>query len=129
MTALHGYSFTMTQEAIDAWAALSGDFNPLHVEPAYAAASPFGGTIAHGHIAAAILSHLCLHRFGDAWTSGGELDGLRFKAPVRPGCTYRILTIDAGPSCVVEVVADDGTVCITGTIRLPDRHGVDDREG
>ena len=42
---------TVTQDAIDAYAELSTDFNPLHVDPEAAAASEFGGIIAHGPIA------------------------------------------------------------------------------
>ena len=38
----------ISQERINRWAELSGDFNLLHVDPAYAANTPFKGTIAHG---------------------------------------------------------------------------------
>ena len=38
----------ITQERIAGWAELSGDFNRLHVDPAYARETRFGGTIAHG---------------------------------------------------------------------------------
>ena len=36
----------MTQEIIDSWAYISGDYNPLHTDPDFAAATRFGGTIA-----------------------------------------------------------------------------------
>jgi acyl dehydratase len=38
----------VTQETVDTFAEASGDFNPLHVDPAVARESPFGGTITHG---------------------------------------------------------------------------------
>ena len=41
---------TISQELIDAYASISGDFNPIHVDRQAAAASAFGGTIAHGCI-------------------------------------------------------------------------------
>ena len=57
-----GITDEVTQDGIDAYAELSGDFNPLHVDPEAAAASEFGGIIAHGPIA--------LHAFFRAATSG-----------------------------------------------------------
>lgn len=40
----------ITQDMIEVYAAISGDFNPIHVDAQVAAASAFGGTIAHGCI-------------------------------------------------------------------------------
>lgn len=40
----------LTREAILAYADLSHDHNPLHVDEAVAAASPFGGIVAHGFL-------------------------------------------------------------------------------
>jgi len=42
-----------TQDDIDRYADLSGDRNPLHVAPEFAATTRFGGTIAHGLFVAA----------------------------------------------------------------------------
>ena len=39
------------QDVIDAYADLSGDYNPLHVDVEAGEAAGFGGTIAHGPIA------------------------------------------------------------------------------
>ena len=44
------HSIRITQAMIHAYAELSGDFNPIHVDPATAARTQFGGTIAHGCI-------------------------------------------------------------------------------
>ena len=38
----------ITQDDIDVYADLTGDDNPIHVDAAAAAASPYGGRIAHG---------------------------------------------------------------------------------
>jgi acyl dehydratase len=38
----------ITQEEIDAFAEVTGDYQWIHVDPARAASSPFGSTIAHG---------------------------------------------------------------------------------
>ncbi len=43
----------VTAEAIDAFAELSGDENPIHLDEAYAAETMFGGRVAHGMLSAA----------------------------------------------------------------------------
>ncbi len=45
-----------TDEAIMAFAKLSGDYNPIHVDEDYAAKSTFGKRIAHGALSASIIS-------------------------------------------------------------------------
>ena len=75
---------TVTAADIDGFAAVSGDHNPIHVDDAFAATTPFGGRIAHGMLAAAFISA----------TVGNELPGpgtvyitqsLKFRRPVKPG--------------------------------------------
>ena len=39
---------TFTQRDFDRFAALSGDDNPIHVDPAFAARTRFGRTVCHG---------------------------------------------------------------------------------
>jgi len=41
-------SLTFTQEQFDEFARLSGDNNPIHVDPTFAAGTRFGKTVAHG---------------------------------------------------------------------------------
>lgn len=48
----------LTQDDFDAFAALSGDFNAIHVDAAFAAASAFGRTVAHGVMLTALLRAL-----------------------------------------------------------------------
>ena len=59
------------QDRIDRWAKLSGDFNRLHVDEAYARNTPFKGTIAHGPISLAFLNELMMDCFGEGWAVGG----------------------------------------------------------
>jgi 3-hydroxybutyryl-CoA dehydratase len=96
----------LTQERIDGYARASGDFNPIHVDPAYAAASPFGGTIAHGMLLLAYLSEMLTAAFGRAWLGGGRLK-VRFKGVARPGDT---LTVRGQ----VERVQDEGRRLFAG---------------
>ncbi len=45
---------TITEADVVAFAGLSGDFNPLHTDAAFAASTPFGERIAHGMLVMAI---------------------------------------------------------------------------
>ncbi|TAK65754.1 MAG: acyl dehydratase [Dehalococcoidia bacterium] len=77
---------TITQAQIDAYAEASGDHNPIHVDPAFAAATPFAGTIAHGMLVLALIGEMMFRAFGERWLASGKLK-VRFKAPTRPGDT------------------------------------------
>jgi acyl dehydratase len=74
---------TITQPQIDAYADASSDYNPIHVDPAFAAATPFAGTIAHGMLVLALIGEMMHAAHGDAWLRAGRLK-VRFKAPTRP---------------------------------------------
>ena len=76
----------VTQERIGAYATASGDHNPIHVDAAFAAATPFGGTIAHGMLVLALIGEMMRAAFGEEWSASGKLK-VRFKAPTRPGDT------------------------------------------
>jgi acyl dehydratase len=113
----------MTQEVIDAWAGVSGDYNPLHTDPTFAATSRFGGTIAHGHLPLAWFCELLIGWAGVSWLSDGELADVRFVAPVRPGADYEVsgtVTGTEGERAMidVEVTGPDGT-CVRGGAVAP----------
>ena len=48
------FSKTVTETDIAMFAAISGDFNPVHVDAQYAAGTPFGARVAHGTITLAL---------------------------------------------------------------------------
>lgn len=80
------YSKTVSEADIVAFANVSGDTNPVHMDEAFAAASPFKGRIAHGMLSAAFISTV----FGTRLPGPGCIyisQALRFKAPVRIGDT------------------------------------------
>ncbi len=79
----------ITQEKINLYAEASGDFNPIHVDEAFAAQTPLGGTIAHGMLILAYVSEMMTQAFGKNWVSNGKLS-IRFKAPARPGDTVTV---------------------------------------
>src|SRR5579862_3366465 len=79
----------ITPERVRAYAQASGDQNPIHLDPVFAATTEFGGTIAHGMLLLAYMSRLLSARFGHAWPMTGALDA-RFRAPALVGATVII---------------------------------------
>ena len=77
---------TLTLEDIYAFAAVSGDTNPSHLNSEYATDSPFQGVIAHGMWGGALISALLGNQFPGAGTV--YLDQvLHFVNPIRVGDT------------------------------------------
>ena len=74
----------VTQEQINRYAEASGDFNPIHLDAEFAAASSFGRIVAHGMLVLAFLSEMMTTAFGTAWLQSGQLK-VRFRAPAYPG--------------------------------------------
>jgi 3-hydroxybutyryl-CoA dehydratase len=83
-------AITITQAMIDEYARLSGDFNPLHVDPAIAAATPFGGTIAHGCIPMEPIFQAMRKLTGTPTLPPGSTMSLRYLRPSQPGDTIHI---------------------------------------
>lgn len=75
----------ITQEKINKWAELSVDFNPLHVDPIAGEKSQFRSTICHGTLTITFIMEMLAHWMGRGWLCGGQLLGVRYTAPVRPG--------------------------------------------
>jgi 3-hydroxybutyryl-CoA dehydratase len=77
---------TVVEADIEAFADLSGDRNPVHLNEAYAAATQFKGRIAHGMLSAAYISAI----LGMDLPGPGAIylsQNLVFKRPVRIGDT------------------------------------------
>ena len=79
----------ITQENINLYAEASRDFNPIHIDEAFAKKTPLGGTIAHGMLILAYVSQMMSAAFGRSWIVGGKLN-VRFKTPARPGDTITV---------------------------------------
>jgi acyl dehydratase len=81
------------QPMIDAFADVTGDRQFIHVDPVAAAATPFGGTIAHGFLTLSLLSRMAAgatfvpDTLRMAVNYGFER--VRFIAPVRSGSRVR----------------------------------------
>ncbi len=75
---------TVTDGDITAFAAVSGDNNPVHLDEAYAAQTPFKTRIAHGMLSAGYISAL----LGTQLPGPGAIyisQTMNFKRPVRIG--------------------------------------------
>jgi len=81
------------QARIDAFADTTEDRQFIHVDPAAAAQTPFGGTIAHGFLSLSLLSNMGAQAMllpdGMKIVVNYGLDRVRFLAPVRSGSRVR----------------------------------------
>ena len=97
------FEATISLEDVDRFAALTGDFSPLHMDDAFARARGFRGRVVHGAFTAGLVSRLIgtqapgrnclLHSIG-----------MQFIAPVYPGDRLRIEAVVDQVSEAVESV-------------------------
>ncbi|GGF60991.1 bifunctional enoyl-CoA hydratase/phosphate acetyltransferase [Azorhizobium oxalatiphilum] len=125
---------TVGDDDIKLFAAVSGDVNPAHLDPAYAATDIFGHVIVHGMWTGALISSV----LGTELPGPGTIyleQSLRFRRPVSPGDTItatvtvrekredkKIVILET--LCInqsgVEVLAGSATVIApTEKLRLP----------
>ena len=81
---------TLTLADIQAFAAVSGDTNPAHLDPEYANATLFHGVIGHGMWGGALISSL----LGTVFPGPGTIyleQNLHFSRPVRIGDTLNVV--------------------------------------
>ena len=81
------------QARINAFADATEDRQFIHVDPAAAAQTPFGGTIAHGFLSLSLLSRMAAEAMllpdGLKMAVNYGLDRVRFLAPVKSGKRVR----------------------------------------
>ncbi|BDZ44639.1 MaoC family dehydratase [Naasia aerilata] len=85
---------TIEQADVVAFADLSGDHNPIHLDQEFASGTPFGGTIVHGYLTLSLVVPLMAEVFEVTGASVGinyGLDRLRFPAPVPVGARVRVI--------------------------------------
>ena len=121
---------TVTEKDIQSFAEVTGDVNPVHLDEAYAATTPFKTRIAHGMLSAGYISAV----IGTQLPGPGAIyvgQTLRFKRPVKIGdvvtarCT--ITEIDQEKARIVLetvcTVGDKPVVEGEATIMVPRREG------
>ena len=83
----------VTQEAIDEFAAVTGDGQWIHVDPERASQTPFGGTIAHGYYTLSLhpmFAEQLVSFEGFAFAVNYGLNKVRFPAPLPVGNRVRM---------------------------------------
>ena len=112
---------TLTQAEFDRFARLSGDDNPIHVDPDFSARTRFGRTVAHGVFLTTLLRGLA-----DRMVPGGRLlaQDLRFPAPTFAGEAMRFRLVllrrlggRVDLACAITRLADNTLTC-DGTLTL-----------
>jgi acyl dehydratase len=88
----HSLGRTITEADVVAFAGLSGDYNPIHVDHAHARSTPYGRPIAHGLLILAVASGLGIHAPAMRTLAVLELREWHFREPVFFGDTIRVLT-------------------------------------
>nr|WP_272887018.1 MaoC family dehydratase [Phenylobacterium aquaticum] len=110
---------SVTEADIQAFAAVSGDTNPVHLDEAYAQTTSFQGRIAHGMLSAAYISAV----IGTQLPGPGAIylsQSLKFRRPVRIGATVvTTVTIEAlderrGHATFATVCQVDGKSVVEG---------------
>ena len=82
----------ITDADVRSFAELSGDHNPIHVNPEYAATTPFGRTIAHGMLTLSRASGMSINHPPMRTIAVVEIRSVKFCAPVFPGDVLRVRT-------------------------------------
>jgi acyl dehydratase len=83
---------TVTEADIVTFAGFSGDFNPIHIDHAYAATTPFRRPIAHGFGVFSIASGLGVQTPAVRTIALLGVREWRFQLPVFPGDTIKVRT-------------------------------------
>lgn len=114
--------FTITAADIAAFAAATGDDNPIHLQDAAAQAAGFDRQVAHGMLTAAVFSRILGTRFpgpGTIYLS----QSLQFRAPVYPDTPLLavVTLLDQGrrsATLSTTVQTQDGTVVVEGEAKV-----------
>jgi 3-hydroxybutyryl-CoA dehydratase len=77
---------TVTEQDVTDFARVSGDYNPVHMDEAYASGTIFGGRIAHGALTASYISAILGNDLPGPGAIFTDLN-MSFKRPVRIGDT------------------------------------------
>ena len=120
------------QHDVDVFAALTGDHQWIHVDPARARSGPFGGPVAHGMYLLSLVVPLLAEVFtvdGAALVLNKGFDRVRFLSPVPVGARVRVAAqlksaaprakgfTEAVVSTALEVEGQEWPVC-TADLRL-----------
>ncbi|MET0782254.1 MAG: MaoC family dehydratase [Microbacterium sp.] len=107
----------ITQDDIDVYADLTGDDNPIHVDAEAAAASPYGGRIAHGMLTLSMVVRPLREIYRVSGAGMGIVYGynrIRFPQAVPAGARIRV----SGKVVDVTEIADGYQVTLALTFEV-----------
>ena len=117
------FSKTIGEADIFAFCGIAGDFNPIHVDEAFAASTRWQGRIAHGMLVASLVTPTLSEILGDGAVHVSQ--EVSFMAPVRIGDTVTVSSeiaekIEERRRVVVSSTwtNQDGVTVITGKAEL-----------
>lgn len=116
---------TITEADVAAFAGLSGDFNPLHVDHDAASRGPFGRPVAHGLLGLCVATGLASHAPRARTIAFLRILEWKFTAPIAFGDTMRVLT----RVVAVEPRARGRRAVVTWHRRLVNQRGETVQEG
>jgi len=91
---------------------LSGDYNPLHSDPEFAARAGFDRPILHGLCTYGITGRALLHAVAGSDPARFRAMSGRFSSPVFPGESLTVSIWADGPDVLFTTAKEDGTVVI-----------------
>ncbi len=107
----YSYPFTISQEQVKAFAELSGDTNPIHLDSEYAKNTIFKKTIIHGYLGSSVFSKV----LGTMFPGEGTIylsQNLKFHLPMH---TANLYTADF---LITEILPEKHRAVVKTTIRL-----------
>ena len=118
-----------TEEDVQSFARLSGDFSPLHVDPEYASKTEFGGCLVHGVLLASLFSQLVGMRLPGKHALYLGQD-LAFRKPVLVGERVKAFAKVAGKNegtrsllLTTEIRNAEDKIVVSGTAKVKVRDG------
>ena len=118
------HAFEFSQQQVVEFANVTGDHNPIHLDAAYAASTPFQKPIMHGFLSGSVFSKV----FGTIYPGEGTIyleQQMVFKRPMFAGQPYVarfvITDVDATKgSMTIDCIVEDGSkkACLSGAARL-----------
>jgi acyl dehydratase len=126
---VYTHEFRFSQDEVNRFAEVTGDKNPVHTDPDYAAKTMFRRPIMHGMLSASLFSKV----FGTLFPGEGTIylkQSLNFLKPMYVDTTYQAVftvkdVVKEKNRAVVETLIrnTEGLVCTSGeaTIMNPDK--------